>query len=82
MRLRGQDRRAWVFVARCRYAHTRIVFDQSVETWTRLHVSAFESFGGVPRRVVLDNLKAGIVHACLHDPEARAATATSRCYDF
>jgi transposase len=30
-----------------------------------------EFFGGVPRRVVLDNLRAAIVHAALHDPEVQ-----------
>jgi len=83
---RGQDRRAWVFVmtlSHSRHAYAEVVFDQSVETWTRLHVSAFEFFGGVPRRVVLDNLKAGIVQACLHDPDAqRSYRDLATHYDF
>src|SRR4030065_1801447 len=29
---------------------------------------AFETFGGVPRRIVIDNLKAAIVKAVWHDP--------------
>src|SRR6266545_689209 len=48
-----------------------LVFDQSVATWLRLHRVAFEFFGGVPRRVVLDNLRAAIVHAALYDPEVQ-----------
>src|SRR6266536_4345636 len=48
-----------------------LVFDQSVATWLRLHRAAFEFFGGVPRRVVLDNLRAAIVHAALYDPEVQ-----------
>ncbi|HYV66881.1 MAG TPA: IS21 family transposase, partial [Myxococcales bacterium] len=37
----------------------------------RLHRAAFEFFGGVPRRIVLDNLRAAIVHAALYDPEVQ-----------
>jgi len=48
-----------------------MVFDQKVETWVELHVRAFEWFGGVVRRVVIDNLRAGIVKAVLHDQEAQ-----------
>jgi len=33
-----------------------------------LHRRAFESFGGVPYREVLDNLKAAVLEASLHDP--------------
>jgi len=40
-----------------------LVFDQKVETWLRLHVAAFEWFGGVVRVVVPDNLKAAIVRS-------------------
>ncbi len=67
-------RKAWVFVmtlsfSRHQYAH--IVFDQKVETWVDLHVRAFEAFGGTVTRVVLDNLKAGIVLAVRNDAEAQ-----------
>ena len=67
-------RRAWVFVMTLscsRYQYAERVFDQSVATWLRLHRAAFEFFGGVPRRVVLDNLRAAIVHAALYDPEVQ-----------
>jgi transposase len=67
-------RRAWVFVMTLscsRHQYAELVFDQSVATWLRLHRAAFEFFGGVPRRVVLDNLRAAIVHAALYDPEVQ-----------
>ncbi|MBC7229344.1 MAG: transposase [Actinobacteria bacterium] len=35
----------------------------------RLHERAFRFFGGVPRVVRLDNLKAGVARACLYDPD-------------
>jgi hypothetical protein len=41
----------------------RVVFDQKVETWLRLHVEAFAELGGVVATVVPDNLKAAVVRA-------------------
>ncbi len=67
----GELRRAWVFVMTLSYSRhcfAELVFDQRVETWLGLHARAFEFFGGVPRRVVLDNLKAAVTKACFYDP--------------
>ena len=69
-----RGRRAWVFVMTLscsRYQYAEIVFEQTIDTWLRLHRAAFDFFGGVPRRVVLDNLRAAIVHAALYDPEVQ-----------
>lgn len=68
---RGALRKAWVFVMTLSYSrhqYATLVFDQSVKTWLRCHRQAFEGFGGVPRRIVIDNLKAAIVRAVWHDP--------------
>lgn len=59
-------RKAWVFVlvlGHSRHMVARIVFDQKVETWLRLHIEAFEELGGVIEVVVPDNLKAAVVRA-------------------
>jgi transposase len=72
----GQVRRAWAFVmtlAYSRHQYIEFVFDQRVETWLLCHQHAFEYFGGVPRKVVLDNLKAGIVQACFDEPQVQRA---------
>jgi transposase len=69
--LSGRLRRAYVFVATlcyCRHQYAEFVFDQKVATWIGLHQRAFESWGGVPRRIVLDNLKAAVVKVLVHDP--------------
>jgi transposase len=69
--IRDQLRQAYVFVATlcyCRHQYSEFVFDQKVATWIGLHRRAFESFGGVPKRVVPDNLKAAVVKALVHDP--------------
>ena len=70
----GELRKAWVFVMTLsfsRHQYAEIVFDQKVETWIFLHIKAFEFFGGVTKRVVIDNLKAAITKACFHDPEVQ-----------
>ncbi len=69
-------RKAWAFVMTLsfsRHSYVEFVFDQEVDTWLRCHRRAFEWFGGVVRRVVLDNLKAAIVHAALYDPVVQRA---------
>lgn len=70
----GKLRRAWAFVmtlAWSRHQYVEFVWDQKVETWLRLHVNAFAFFGGVPGRIVPDNLKAAIVKACWDDPQVQ-----------
>ena len=70
----GQARRAWAFVmtlAYSRHQYVEFVFDQKVGTWLECHRHAFEFFGGVPQRVVVDNLKAAILRACWDDPQVQ-----------
>ncbi|MEO5331564.1 MAG: IS21 family transposase [Magnetococcus sp. YQC-5] len=66
------ERSGWVFVmtlSHSRHMFVKIVFDQSSWSWLQLHREAFEFFGGVPGKIVLDNLKAAIVKAAIHDPQ-------------
>ena len=72
----GVRRKAWAFVMTLsfsRHSYVEFVFDQEVGTWLRCHRRAFEWFGGVPHRVVVDNLKAAIVKAVLYDPVVQHA---------
>jgi transposase len=67
----GHPRTAYVFVATLcfsRHQYAELVFDQKVPTWIALHRRAFESFGGVPVRVVPDNLKAAVIQCLVYDP--------------
>jgi transposase len=67
----GRLRAAYVFVATLSYSrhqYAELVFDQKIPTWLGLHRRAFESLGGVPKRVVPDNLKAAVLAALVHDP--------------
>jgi Integrase core domain len=71
----GQRRKAWAFVmplAYSRHQYVEFVHDQALPTWITLHRHAFAFFGGIPRRIVLDNLKAGIARACFDDPQIQA----------
>jgi transposase len=70
----GTLRKTWAFVmtlAYSRHQYVEFVFDQTLPTWITLHQHAFSFFEGVPHRVVLDNLKAGIVKACWDDPQVQ-----------
>ena len=51
-----------------RHQYAELVFDQKTATWIALHKRAFEYFGGVPQRVIPDNLKAAVLKALVHDP--------------
>jgi len=64
-------RTAYVFVATLGYSrhqYAELVFDQKTATWIALHKRTFEYFGGVPQRVIPDNLKAAVLQALVHDP--------------
>ncbi|MFU8773795.1 MAG: IS21 family transposase [Anaerolineales bacterium] len=67
----GRLRTAYVFVATLcysRHQYAELVFDQKTATWIGLHRRAFQHFGGVPKRVKPDNLKAAVSKALVHDP--------------
>ena len=82
----GALRKTWVFVmllAYSRQQYVEFVFDQAVPTWLQLHAHAFACFGGVPHRVVLANLKAGIVKASFDDPQVqRSSRECAEHYGF
>ena len=66
----GRLRTAYVFVATLSYSrhqYAELAFNQKVPTWIALHRRAFESWGGVPKRIVPDNLKAAVLQPLVHD---------------
>ena len=66
-----KHRWAWLFkmtLSFSGHAYEELVFSQDVETFLRCHEHAFSEFGGVPAMVKLDNLKSGVLQACLYDP--------------
>lgn len=83
------SRKAWVFVmvlGHSRHLFAKVVFDQRAATWQQLHVEAFAFFGGVPKVVVPDNLKAAVIRAAFdhsEDPELhRGYRELARHYGF
>jgi transposase len=74
----GQKRRTWAFVmtlAFSRHQYVEFVWDQTVATWLGCHRRAFEWFGGVPKRVIIDNPKCAITKACTTDPVVQRSYA-------
>ena len=76
--LTGEVRQAQIFVATLgasSYTYAEATWTQALPDWIGSHSRAFAYFGGVPRQVVPDNLKSGVVKACLYDPEVNRTYA-------
>lgn len=74
----GGLRRTWCFVMTLcwsRHQYVEFVWDQSVPTWLGCHRRAFEWFGAVPSRLIIDNPKCAITRACSKDPLVQRAYA-------
>jgi transposase len=72
----GTSRRTWAFVMTLcfsRHQYVEFVWDQSVPTWLGCHRRAFEWFGGVPKRIIIDNAKCAITKASYSDPIVQRA---------
>jgi transposase len=68
----GKYRKPWLFklvLSSSRHSYEEVVWRQDVETFIRCHERAFESIGGVPKTIRLDNLKSGVLKAHLFEPE-------------
>ncbi|MBI4332040.1 MAG: IS21 family transposase [Chloroflexi bacterium] len=60
---------AFAMVLSCsRFGFARAFFRMDQQAWQEGHIRAFEFWGGVPERVILDNLKAGVIKPDLYDP--------------
>lgn len=61
---------AFVMILSCsRYMFVRPVIRLDQHAWSEATVLAFEFFGGVPARIVPDNLKTGVDRPDLYDPK-------------
>ncbi|RPI81906.1 MAG: IS21 family transposase, partial [Planctomycetaceae bacterium] len=68
----GKRRRPWVFrviLSHSRKGYSEVVWRQTTEMFIDCLENAFRHFGGVPERIVLDNLKAAVTKADWYDPE-------------
>ena len=69
--LSGSYRRTRLFVMTLGYSRKSVrlmVFSSSSQIWAELHEKAFPRIGGVPRVVVLDNLREGVLEPDIYDP--------------
>ena len=74
----GKLRSVWGFVmvlACSRHMFVRPVLKMDQRAWTECHVEAFAFFGGVPARLVPDNLKTGVDKPDLYDPKLNRSYA-------
>ena len=68
----GKRRRPHVFrivLSHSRKGYSEVVLRQTTDAFLMCLENAFWHFGGVPRRIVLDNLKAAVLQADWFDPE-------------
>jgi transposase len=68
----GKRVRPWVFrivLSYSRKAYSEVVLRQSTENFLRCLENAFQHFGGVPKTLNVDNLKAAVLQADWYDPE-------------
>lgn len=74
----GELFKTWFFVmtlCHSRHQYVEFVRDQTVATWLACHRRAFEWFGGVPGRLIIDNPKCAIIRACIYEPQVQRAYA-------
>ena len=67
----GKERKAYVFImilSHSRHRYVEFVFSQNQLSWAQSHMNAFHFFGGVPNRIILDNLKSGVIKPDFYDP--------------
>ncbi|MCX5346676.1 IS21 family transposase [Streptomyces mirabilis] len=79
----GKRHRIWAFVMvlPCsRHMFVRPVIHMDQHAWTESHAEAFRFFGGVPRRLVPDNLRTGVDKPDLYDPKINKAYAELALY--
>lgn len=74
----GEVVKTWFFLMTLcwsRHQYAEIVTNQTVDTWLACHRHAFEWFGGVVAKVIIDNPKCAITKACFRDPTVQRAYA-------
>jgi transposase len=71
----GKRKRPHLFrivLSHSRKGYSEVVWQQTTESFIRCLENAFRYFGGVPRTLVIDNLRAAVTRADWYDPELNA----------
>jgi len=64
-----------VVLSHSRKGYSEVVWQQTTESFIRCLENAFRYFGGVPRTLIIDNLRAAVTRADWYDPELNAKVA-------
>ena len=75
VRVEGKRKRPHFFrilLSHSRKGYSEAVWRQTTESFIRCLENAFRHFGGVPRTLVIDNLRAAVTRADWYDPELNA----------
>lgn len=70
--LAGNNKTVQAFIATLSFSRHKFVeftFKQNQQRFVASHINMFEFFGGVPHRLLLDNLKNGVIKPSLYDPQ-------------
>jgi len=82
----GCEEETWFFVfTLCwsRHQYAEFITHQDVATWLNCHQNAFNWFGGVVDKVIIDNPKCAITKACYYEPTVqRSYEAFAQDYKF
>jgi len=74
--LTGKRRNVYAFIGTLsfsRHKYVEFVFRQNQQSFVNSHVKMFHTFGGVPKTIAIDNLKAGVIKPDLYDPRLNRA---------
>ena len=77
----GEPFKTWFFImtlAWSRHQYAELVRDQSVETWLGCHRRAFEHFGGVPARIIIDYVPGHVINVMWPPPLCAGEPRSSR----
>jgi hypothetical protein len=76
--IKKRRRRVYAFISTLscsRHQFVDFVYKQDKQSFISSHIRMFDFFGGIPKRIVLDNLKAGVIKPDLYDPKLNKAYA-------
>jgi len=74
--LTGKRRTVYAFIAtlsHSRHKFVEFVYKQHQQSFIASHIRMFDYFGGVPARILIDNLKSGVIKPDLYDPKLNRA---------
>jgi transposase len=74
--LSDRNRDVYAFIATLSFSRLKFVefvYKQDQRHFVGSHLRMFDFFAGVPKRVIIDNLKAGVLHADLYLPQLNRA---------